>query len=364
MSIFTSKTHLLNFSSILISWYLTHKRDLPWRTTKDPYKIWLSEIILQQTRVEQGLPYYQNFIAQHPNIKSLASAPEEEILKLWQGLGYYSRARNLHFTAKYISTNLKGVFPNTFDEIKKLKGIGDYTASAIGSICFGLPTAVVDGNVYRALSRYYGISTPINSTAGIKEFKALAQSLIPKKDPATFNQAIMEFGARQCKPKNPDCTVCPMQEGCFAFRENEIQKLPVKIKKIKIKHRYFHYLVVLSNNNKTIIEKRHNKGIWEGLYQFPLVETDNETTPPNFRKIILFNDSLSQYLNIQDVTSSNITQYNTSPIIHKLSHQHLHTTFWILEIENIKDGISWKDISNYAVPALIANFINAFKPSK
>ena len=234
------------FSNRLVTWYLQNKRDLPWRQSINPYTVWLSEIILQQTRVDQGTAYFFKFIEQFPTVYNLANASEEEVLKLWQGLGYYSRARNLHSAANYIVNELNGKFPTTYSEILKLKGVGDYTASAIASICFNEPTAVVDGNVYRVLARYFGISTPINSTSGIKEFKKLAQELIVEDIPGTFNQAIMEFGACMCKPQNPDCFNCPLNDSCVALSNNTIAQLPVKINKTKVRKRYFNYLVIHS----------------------------------------------------------------------------------------------------------------------
>ena len=218
----------MQFSKTLINWYSANKRNLPWRETRDPYSIWLSEIILQQTQVKQGLPYFNSFLAEFPTIFDLAKVEESKVLKLWQGLGYYSRARNLHATAKYIANELQGEFPNNYKALLKLKGVGDYTASAISSICFNEVAAVVDGNVYRVLSRYYGITTPINSSKAIKEFKFLAQKLIDKERPAEFNQAIMEFGAIQCKPKNPNCSLCPLNSSCFALQKNIVAQLPVK----------------------------------------------------------------------------------------------------------------------------------------
>ena len=223
------------FSKTLIRWYSKNKRILPWRETKNPYYIWLSEIILQQTQVKQGLPYYESFVTSYPTVFDLANAEESDVLKLWQGLGYYSRARNLHASAKHIAYDLNGVFPDTYKDLLKLRGVGDYTASAIASICFNEATAVVDGNVYRALSRYFGIDTPINSSKGQKEFKALAQELIDIKKPADFNQAIMEFGAIQCKPKNPECSACSFRNSCVAFGNNRVSDLPVKIKSAKAK---------------------------------------------------------------------------------------------------------------------------------
>ena len=229
----------MSFSKQLAQWYLQNKRDLPWRGSTNPYEIWLSEIILQQTRVDQGMGYYYKFIEHFPSVNHLAKASEDQVLKLWQGLGYYSRARNLHFSAKYIVNELNGEFPIGYTNILKLKGVGDYTASAIASICFNEPAAVVDGNVYRVLARYFGIFTPINSSKGIKEFKMLAQKLLNTEIPGTHNQAIMEFGARMCKPQNPDCEICPLNSSCVALEKKEIKMLPVKENKIKIKKRYF-----------------------------------------------------------------------------------------------------------------------------
>ncbi|HET8808815.1 MAG TPA: A/G-specific adenine glycosylase, partial [Flavobacteriaceae bacterium] len=272
----------MNFSEKLIDWYLPQKRELPWRNTVDPYKIWLSEIMLQQTRVAQGLPYYEVFLENFPAVFDLAKASEEKVLKLWQGLGYYSRARNMHFTAKYIAEEKNGEFPKTASGLLKLKGIGDYTAAAIASICFGEPVPVVDGNVYRALSRIFGIETPIDSTLGKKEFKQLAHQLIDPKKPAEHNQALMEFGALQCKPKNPLCETCPFQNSCMALQLGKIEKLPVKTKKIKTTLRHFNYLVFVSKNKQTLLQQRTGKGIWQNLYEFPLLESEKEETRESF----------------------------------------------------------------------------------
>ena len=344
----------MNFSKNLINWYTGNKRDLPWRNTTNPYYIWLSEIILQQTQVAQGTPYYHAFTRQFPTVFDLANANEEEVLKLWQGLGYYSRARNLHWSAKYIVNELDGVFPNTYKEILKLKGVGDYTASAIASICFDEVTAVVDGNVYRALSRIFGIKTPINSTPGQKEFKALAQELIDKKQPAIFNQAIMEFGARQCKPKNPDCSICPFKTSCLALKENKIDVLPVKLKKTKVTNKYFNFIVIISENKQTILEQRIGSGIWQNLYQFPLIETEKPSTYNNIKSNI-------ESLDILEGKDFDIHLYNDTDIIHKLSHQHLYTKFWIVSLdERIENGIDISNIEDYPVPILIGNFIDKF----
>lgn len=345
----------MNFSKNVINWYSDNKRDLPWRHTVNPYFIWLSEIILQQTQVKQGLPYYKSFVKTFPTVYDLAKSDEQTVLKLWQGLGYYSRARNLHFTAKYIVNELGGNFPNSYSEIIKLKGIGDYTASAIASIAFGETTAVVDGNVYRVLSRFFGIETPINSTKGIKEFKALATELIDKREPATFNQAIMEFGAQQCKPKKPYCIICPLQSGCIAFLKNQTSGLPVKLKKIKIRHRYFNYLVIIDQHKNTIIEQRTEKGIWQNLYQFPLIESKESIDVYEFEK------EISKHKLIKNLKFQ-INLFNEKDVIHKLSHQHLHTKFWIIETDPITEkSISAENLKDYPVPALISEFINKFK---
>ncbi|AOW20858.1 A/G-specific adenine glycosylase [Urechidicola croceus] len=346
------------FSNALIHWYLRNKRDLPWRKTTNPYHIWLSEIILQQTRVEQGYDYYLRFIMQFPTVFDLANSPEQEVLNLWQGLGYYSRARNLHFSAKYIVEELNGVFPSTYDEILKLKGVGDYTASAIASICFNEPTAVVDGNVYRGLSRYFGISTPINSTKGIKEFKILAQFLINHSNPATHNQAIMEFGARMCKPQNPLCTECPFNESCFALAKNKIKELPVKEKKIKIKKRHFNYLVLFTPKNKTIINQRIGKGIWQNLYEFPLIESKKKIDEI---ELIEHNTFKELFENKNTI----IRLFNTEEKVHKLSHQHLYTQFWIVKIDaEISNTTDWNKLEEFPIPRLIDNFINEIKQTE
>ena len=344
----------MDFNTILIDWYSNNKRDFPWRKTNDPYFIWLSEIIMQQTQTGQGLPYYEAFVSNFPTVKSLAEADESEVLKLWQGLGYYSRARNLHFSAKLIAEKLDGTFPNTFDDIIKLKGVGDYTASAIASICFDEPTAVVDGNVYRVLSRYFGIDTPINSTKGIKEFKSLATDLIDHNNPGDYNQAVMEFGATVCKPQKPLCAECPLCNGCIARKENRISELPVKLKKTKVKTVYFNYLVFISSTKETLFEQRKGKGIWRNLYQFPLVISSKQLSPKEFQK----NEEVQSIL--KD-TPFEYSQYNEHPITHKLSHRTLITTFWIIEVDQLpQSGIAIKDLPTFPAPVLIGNFLEAF----
>lgn len=345
----------MDFSKTLTNWYSANKRDLPWRNTKDPYFIWLSEIILQQTQIKQGLPYYEAFATNFPSIFHLANAKETDVLKLWQGLGYYSRARNLHATANYIATHLDGIFPDTYKDLIKLKGIGDYTASAIASICYDEPTAVVDGNVYRALSRYFGIEIPINSAQGIKEFKTLATTLIDKKNPGDYNQAIMEFGATQCKPQNPDCSVCPFNTSCAALQKGLVNALPVKLKKTKVTTKHFNFLVFISSDKKTLFEKRDSKGIWQNLYQFPLLETDTSLKSDQFKKHPFILDYM------QDVPFE-FSLYNGVDIVHKLSHQHLHTKFWIIEVEKLpKPGIPIIELTTHPTSILISNFIEEFK---
>ena len=347
-------TKRMNFTEEVTNWYSINKRDLPWRNTKDPYFIWLSEIILQQTQVNQGLPYYLKFTEAYPTVFDLANAPEEDVLKLWQGLGYYSRARNLHESAKYIANVCGGKFPKTYDQIIKLKGVGDYTASAISSIAFNEPNAVVDGNVYRLFSRFFGIETPINSTEGIKEFKALSQSLIEKEKPGVFNQAIMEFGARQCKPKSPDCSVCPLKLGCVAHQKNIIDQLPVKLKKQKIKHRFFNYLVIIDPKRNTIFEKRTKKGIWQNLFQFPLIESEASIKVNEFSKLNI-DTSILKGLDFD------YSLYNEADIIHKLSHQHLYTKFWIIDLySDVDNGISVINLKDFPTSVLISNFIEEF----
>ena len=344
----------MHFSKKILAWYYKNKRDLPWRSTKDPYKIWLSEIMLQQTRVAQGLPYYEKFVKEFPSIYHLANATEEKVLKLWQGLGYYSRARNMHNTAKAIVENYKGEFPNTYKELLKLKGIGDYTASAIASISFNAPEPVVDGNVYRVLSRYFGVDLPTNSSEGIKHFKSLAREVMNSNEIRDYNQGIMEFGAIQCAPKTPNCLHCPLNDSCVALKENRVNELPIKLKKTKVRHRYFNYIVAFDKNNKVVLEQRKGKGIWQNLYQFPLVETDKEFALETLKEETL------KVLKIE--TTSDMYLYNKKPIVHKLSHQHLHTKFWIWHTAtDIDNTVSWENVSDYPVPVLIAEFIKTFK---
>ena len=341
------------FRSEILAWYKENKRDLPWRTNKNPYRVWLSEVILQQTRVEQGMPYFLNFVERYPSLEDLAKASEDEVLKLWQGLGYYSRARNMLFTAKYVQSELGGVFPKTAKELLQLKGVGTYTASAIASICFNEPVAVVDGNVYRVLARYFGETLPINSTEGIKVFKELANTVMDKEQPGDYNQAIMEFGSLQCSPVNPNCDSCPLSNSCSALATSRIDQLPLKLKKTKVQTKYYNYMVILDSNEGVLIEQRTGKGIWKGLYEFPLLETDQKATV----------DQIKSYLaSLPYVKEYEMSLYNETPISHKLSHRKLLAHFWIVEL-NYKNekAVPKSQLTNFAVPVLIANFLKAFK---
>ncbi len=343
------------FSYQILTWYKENPRELPWRGTRDPYKIWLSEIILQQTRVAQGLPYYYAFVETYPSVKDLALAPEEEVLRLWQGLGYYSRARNLHACAKSIWFEMNGVFPKTYDELLKLKGVGSYTASAIASFAYGEVKAVVDGNVFRVLARYFGIDTDIASSKAKKEFEALANQIIPIDQPGEFNQAMMDFGARLCTPKNPSCESCPVNSSCFALIYNIVSELPVKINKVKIKERYFHYYVIKCGE-KWVWKKRTSGDIWEGLFDFPQEESIHELQTPT--------------IEIPSATKAN-TQRFPKNYRHILSHQRLNAVFSEVEIgeENLDKLEDWCEnegfvlvaedkIEYLAKPKLIVNFLN------
>lgn len=346
-----------HFSDKIISWYNENKRDLPWRNTKDAYLIWLSEIILQQTRVEQGMDYYLKFAKAFPTVKHLAKADNEKVMKLWQGLGYYSRARNLHSTSKTITEKFNGQFPERYEDILSLKGIGEYTAAAIASFAFNKPHAVVDGNVYRVLSRVFGIETPIDSTQGKKEFYQLANELINKKDPGAHNQAIMELGAIQCKPVNPDCSVCVLNTMCFAFSKKRISELPVKSKTTKVRNRYFNY-VVLNHKGEIAIKKRIEKDIWTNLYDFPLIETKKELKEEQF----LRSEHWQQFIGKSKYSVKSVSlSYK-----HILSHQKIYARFWEINcVRSFKKilpesaiTIKEKDINRYAVPRLIENYLD------
>jgi A/G-specific adenine glycosylase len=339
------------FHKTLIKWYLQNKRDLPWRKTTNPYPIWLSEIMLQQTRVAQGMPYFLSFTTAFPTVFDLADASEEQVLKLWQGLGYYSRARNLHKTAQIVAHEMGGIFPDNYKDLLKLKGIGEYTAAAIASFSYNECVPVVDGNVFRVLSRYFDLETDIAQASAKKEFAALALELMPKDDPALFNQAIMEFGALQCVPKNPNCSECVFNSSCAALQKKKVNQLPVKSKKTKVRNRYFNYIVAVDDLENTIIQKRTAKGIWHNLYEFPLIETD---------KVEDF-DTVARQINqnfFQENKIKSLLEYNEESIIHKLSHQHLHIKFWKATLKGIiSNGIDLETAKTFPFPIVIHNFI-------
>jgi A/G-specific adenine glycosylase len=341
----------MNFYNTLNKWYLQNKRELPWRNTTDPYPIWLSEIMLQQTRVAQGMPYFLSFTTTFPTVFDLANASEEQVLKLWQGLGYYSRARNLHKTAQIVAFEMLGKFPDNYIELLKLKGVGEYTAAAIASFSYNETVPVVDGNVFRVLSRYFDLETDIAQASAKKEFAALAFELMPKDNPAQFNQAIMEFGALQCVPKSPNCSICVFNSSCAALQKNKVDQLPVKSKKVKVRNRYFNYIVAEDDLQNTIIQKRTAKGIWHNLYEFPLIETD---TVEDFDCI----SALIQKDFFQENEIVSVLEYNPESIIHKLSHQHLHIKFWKVSLKGIaENGINLEAVKTFPFPIVIHNFI-------
>lgn len=321
------------FATVLLQWFRQHGRDLPWRNTRDAYPIWLSEIILQQTRVQQGWEYWERFMQRWPTVEELAAATEDEVLRLWQGLGYYSRARNMHFAARQIVA--MGGFPSSYEGIRSLKGVGDYTAAAIGSMAFGLPTAVVDGNVYRVLARYFGISTPINSTEGKKEFSMLAQELLPATDAGTYNQAIMDFGAIQCTPQSPQCMSCPLQESCCALSEGKVSQLPVKLKKLKVKERHFSYIYIRyrgEGGSQVAMRRRGSGDIWQGLWE---------------------------PVNMEEYTPTGATQLLVKGLKHVLTHRVLYCDFYFQEVKEkpmLPEGYQWIDeidLDQYALPRMM-----------
>lgn len=341
----------MNFTKSLIAWYLSNKRDLPWRHTTNPYYIWLSEIMLQQTRVAQGTPYYFSFTEAFPTVFDLAAASEENVLKLWQGLGYYSRARNLHKTAQLVAFDLGGNFPQNYTNLLKLKGVGEYTAAAIASFAFNEAVAVVDGNVFRVLGRYFDIETDIAAASAKKEFAALAFELMPKNDPAIFNQAMMEFGALQCVPKNPNCLVCPLNLGCLALKYKKVNQLPVKSKKTQVRSRFFNYLIFSDEEEHTILQKRTDKGIWHNLYEFPLVETDRQVDYD-----FIAEEIQKKHFVLNDVIS--LAELAHDVQIHKLTHQHLYIKFWEVKVNgSLVNGIDRQSAMAYPFPIVIYNFI-------
>ncbi len=342
---------MTDFALLICDWYRRNKRDLPWRNTKNPYFIWLSEIILQQTRVDQGLNYYLKFISNYPTIYDLANASEQQVLNDWQGLGYYSRARNLHYTAKLINEKFKGIFPPEYEKILDLKGVGTYTAAAIGSFAFDLPYAVLDGNVFRVLSRVFDIETPIDSIEGKKEFSLLAQELLPNKNASEYNQAIMEFGALYCTPTKPDCLNCELSAKCLSFKNKTIVIRPVKVGKIKVRKRYFHYFIVTDLKN-VILSKRSEKDIWQHLFEFPMIETDEEMDSQKVCNLSLDNYGINA--NIDFVAKKHI-----------LSHQHIFSSFSFLEVVDLSNKtkseneiiIKIEALADFPLPRLIDRFL-------
>lgn len=338
----------MNFSDQLVQWYHKNKRQLPWRNTADAYVIWLSEIILQQTRVEQGLPYFYRFIEKYPSVTHFAAAAEDDILKLWQGLGYYSRARNMLKTARQVQELYTGKFPATYTQLIKLKGIGQYTAAAIASFAANEPVAVVDGNVYRVLARYFGINQPINSTKAQKAFQQMADELLNKQQPGLHNQAMMEFGALLCKPKTPGCAICPVRLNCYAFANNAVAALPVKLNKLKIRERYFNYF--LSSDEGTIIlNKRSEKDIWANMYDMPLVETPALLT-------------IEELLGLPEVIAffgTDIKVTETSAVKkHVLTHQRLYVRLITLQSQPLKLKTGWfitpvETLKSLAIPKIV-----------
>jgi A/G-specific adenine glycosylase len=344
------------FSEQLLAWYNTSFRVLPWRETKDPYAIWLSEVILQQTRVEQGTKYYFAFLENFPTILDLANAPQDEVLRLWQGLGYYSRARNLHKTAIQVRDQYNGVFPSTYSEILALPGIGPYTAAAIASFAFNIPEAVVDGNVYRFLSRVFEIQTPIDSSKGQKEFKLLAQSLLSLNQPGDFNQAMIEFGAMVCKPANPLCESCVFRAQCYAYKNQTIKSLPVKSQKTKVRNRNFIFLIFENQLGQTLIQKRSDSDIWAGLYQFPLIELEQPISDLNtfdFKQTHpIFKSENYSIVRISD------------EILHVLSHQKLITRFIHVRVDSLPVSFfnnaelsSMDQLQQKAFPRIITRYL-------
>lgn len=342
-------------SRLIIKWYNLHKRDLPWRNTDNPYPIWLSEVILQQTRVDQGYAYFNRFIEKYPTVDLLARAEESEILKLWQGLGYYSRARNLHAAAKTIVDIYQGVFPRKYKDVLSLKGVGEYTAAAIVSFAYNEPYAVVDGNVYRVLSRIFAVDDPINSSKGKKVFAELAQLLLDEVDAGLHNQAIMEFGALQCVPVSPDCAVCPASDICLAYNENKVTQYPKKEGKQRVRNRYFNYFDI-NDGDYMFLHKRTHKDIWQNLYELPLVETEEEMSFEQIQK----NRNFVRLFEKRGVFRMTYEKQ----IKHILSHQIIYATFYKVEMSNVLLGsdyikIKKEDVEDYPVSRLIHKYIES-----
>ena len=334
----------MKFSEKLLEWYRVNKRNLPWRLTKQPYKIWVSEIILQQTRIEQGEKYYYAFLEKYPNISELAKTNDEELLKVWEGLGYYSRALNMLKASRVVLNNYKGIFPSNYDDLIKLPGIGDYTASAISSICNNEVQPVVDGNVFRFLSRMFKIDLPIDKLKTKTYFKKLCFKLIDVVNPGDFNQAMMDYGSMVCRPKKFQCHKCLFSSDCKAFNSNTVMLYPFKEKRIKIKHRFLNYIFIITKDRKTLIKKRNGNGIWKNLYEFPLIETKKESSVNEIIKELDF-----KYLKF----------ISEKKIKHKLTHQQLNISFFTFKVSNFDDDLTdIKALSNYPFPRPINKFIS------
>jgi A/G-specific adenine glycosylase len=342
----------MNFSNELTNWYLKNRRQLPWRDTTDAYVIWLSEIILQQTRVEQGMPYFYRFLEKYPDVSSFAAATEDEILRLWQGLGYYSRGRNMLKTAKQVVGLYNGQFPVRYDQLIKLKGIGGYTAAAISSFAANEAKAVVDGNVYRVLARYFGVDEPINSPKGKKLFQGIADEVLNRENAGLHNQAMMEFGAILCKPKSPDCAGCPVREGCYAYNNNQVAQLPKKLKTVKMRDRFFNYFLVI-DGDKILMNKRGDTDIWANMYDLPMIETPVYTSPNDVTKMLQLRELFGPNIRI---TASFAAKR------HLLTHQRIHAQFITIETRSIKLEqkyffIEVKNIKVLALPKIINTFL-------
>jgi A/G-specific adenine glycosylase len=342
------------FTSTLLEWNKNdNTRSMPWKGEKDPYRIWLSEIILQQTRVEQGWAYYERFILNYPTVKELAAAPEEAAFRLWQGLGYYARCKNMLAAAKQIVSQYHGHFPNTYDSIRSLKGVGPYTAAAIASFAFNLPHAVLDGNVFRVLSRYFDIDTPIDSTTGKKQFTELAQELLPHGESAAYNQSIMDFGAVICKPQLPACHSCPLAKKCKAFQLGLTALLPVKTKKLVIRKRYFYYLV-LQHGDNVYIRKRTESDIWQNLHEFILIETTGPEDTATLQSSAAFKNIVKDIRYNMDAASSTFKQ--------QLTHQTIHSQFLLLTVAQMPEipgyvAVRRDQLDQYAFPKTITDFL-------
>lgn len=338
-----------DFTLLIQDWYRQNARDLPWRYTEDVYEIWISEVVLQQTRVKQGLAYYNRLLKSFPDVHALASADEQEVLRNWQGLGYYSRARNLHKAAQQVVEDFKGEFPKDYKGIKSLKGVGDYTASAIASFAFGLPYAVLDGNVFRVLSRFFDDETAIDTGEGKRVFQEYANELLDKKSPGIHNQAIMELGALVCKPKNPDCLSCPLNEICLAYRKGTVLNLPVKAKKTKVRKRFFHYFVFVGDYIQ--LEKRDESDIWANMFQLPMIEAEGKVTKAEIERKVKdkFHVQIRRKIHVQK---------------HILSHQQIEAVFWEIShpiVGNDFLEVSFNALGDFPLPRLVEQFLESYK---